>query len=106
MATASSAKVIPFTRRLEHLIEDAARPIRLYHAQKRKWFLWYWYANKVAAMRQALWIAKWLEIGETVEVVDVRNGELLGAYTRRVAHVEFHREQRKTAPHEIRLTKG
>lgn len=49
-------------------------------------------------MRAAMWIAKWLEVGNTVEVIDVRSMRLHGAYTRRLNHVEFHGETLKAIP--------
>jgi hypothetical protein len=69
-------------RRMEKHIPDAARPYRLYNGTLNRWFLWYYYVHKVQAMRMAHWIAKWLPVGEVIEVIDVRDGRLHGAYKR------------------------
>lgn len=56
------------------------------------------YVHKPHAMRAALWVTKWMEIGTTLAVVDVRSGKLHAQYTRRVNHVEFSNESLKTLP--------
>lgn len=89
-----------FHRRLEHVIEDAPRPYRLYVEQERKWLKYRAYVHKGHAMRGALWMAKWMEIGTTLAIIDVRTGKLHGQYTRRVNHVEFANESLKTLPRE------
>lgn len=91
-----------FRRRLEHLIEDAPRPFRLHHEQNQKWLMYRAYVHKGHALRSALWVTKWMEIGTTVAVIDVRTGKLHGQYTRRVNHVEFANETLKTIPKEHR----
>ena len=83
----------------------AARPYRLYNAQLKKFLLWYWYTQRISAMRGAYWIAKWLPVGTTLEVIDVRTMRLHAQYTRRLSHVEFHHEQDQADIH-IKLQKG
>lgn len=90
----------PFRRRLEQVIEDAPRPFRLYDEVKRKWLMYRAYVHKGHAMKAALWVTKWLPIGTTIAVVDVRTAKLHAQYTRRVNHVEFHNESLKTIPKE------
>jgi hypothetical protein len=89
-----------FRRRLEQVIEDAPRPYRLYDEHKRKWLMYRAYVHKGHALRAALWVTKWMEIGTTIAVVDVRTAKLHGQYTRRVNHVEFANESLKTIPKE------
>jgi hypothetical protein len=84
-------------------IPDAARPFRLHDAKARRFFAHRYYTHKLNAMRAALWIAKWLEIGNTVEVIDVRNMKLHGAYTRRVNHVQFSSETLQMLPKDERI---
>lgn len=83
----------------------AARPFRLYNAAKKRFLLWYWYNNRVSAMRGAYWIVKWLDVDTTVEVIDVRTMRLHAQYTRRVNHVEFHHELGQADIH-VKLQKG
>lgn len=83
----------------------AARPFRLYNAQKKKFLLWYWYNHRISAMRGAYWIAKWLEPGTTLEVIDIRTMRLHAQYTRRLSHVEFHHEQDQADIH-VKFQKG
>lgn len=79
-------------RRRVVLDRESVRVYRLYHAQSKRFFMWRYYVRKERALHQALWIAKWLNVGETVEVIDIRNGQLHGSYTRRVSMIEFQGE--------------
>lgn len=91
---------LTFHKRLDHVIEDAPRPFRLYDENKRKWLMYRAYVHKGRAMRAALWVTKWMDIGITIAVVDVRTAKLHAQYTRRVNHVEFANESLKTIPKE------
>lgn len=102
-------------RRLDRLIPDTPRPFRLYHANRKKWFLWRAYKIKYVAMRNAFWICKWLQVGETVEVIDVRTGKLHGSYTLRRGpiikgrpsfYVEFRAETLKVCQDTIKTSGG
>jgi hypothetical protein len=79
-------------------VRDAVRPFRLHDTKVQRFFAHRYYVHKVHAMRSALWIAKWLEVGNTVEVIDVRTMKLHGAYTRRLQHIEFAGETLKQLP--------
>lgn len=103
--TVASNNVIEMPARRIPRVEDAKRPFKLYHAQRKRFFMWRYYSEKVNALRSALWVAKWLKIGETVEVIDVRNGKLHGSYTRRVDSIEFLRETLKAAPDRFEVGK-
>lgn len=100
-----SAKVVRLDehrpeRRLDRTVPEAKRPFHVYDARAKKFLRWRFYAHKVRAMRAALWLAKWMPIGMTLEVIDVRDGRLHGQYTRRVAHVEFRGETIARLPKE------
>lgn len=79
-------------------VPEASRPFRLWNAKKRKFFAFRNYSIKINAMKAALWLTKWMDIGTTIEVVDVRNMALHGQYTRRLKNVEFSGEKIKSLP--------
>lgn len=68
---------------------DSLRPFRLWDAKARTALRWRYYADKRRAHIGALIEARWAAIGTSVEVIDIRNGKLLGQYTRRVDTVAF-----------------
>lgn len=68
---------------------DSVRPFRLWDANKGVQLRWRYYTDKRRAHIGALVEARWAAVGVTVEVFDIRNGKLLGQYTRRPTTVAF-----------------
>ena len=68
---------------------DSLRPFRLWDANARTALRWRYYADKRRAHIGALIEARWAAVGVSIEVFDIRNGKLLGQYTRRVGTVAF-----------------
>jgi hypothetical protein len=67
----------------------SVRPFRLWDATAQAQMRWRYYADKTRAHNAALIEARWAKVGVSIEVFDVRNGKLLGQYTRRVDTVTF-----------------
>ena len=67
------------------------RPFRLMVG--KEFLRWRMYKYHRAAVIGALIEAKWAKVGTTIEVIDVRNGKLIGSYTRTVNSVQFHKEK-------------
>jgi len=67
----------------------SVRPFRLWDATAKAALRWRYYADKTRAHNAALIEARWAAIGVSVEVFDIRNGKLLGQYTRRATTVTF-----------------
>lgn len=71
------------------LNRDSVRPFRLWNAHERTQLRWRYYAGKHNAHIAALIETRWADVGVTIEVFDIRNGKLLGQYTRRLNTVAF-----------------
>jgi hypothetical protein len=75
-------------------IEAVRRPFRIWHEQREEHLRWRNYAipnnAKIGAWIEAKYECK---VGETLTVRDIRNGMVLGHYTRRVKSVEFTKER-------------
>jgi hypothetical protein len=75
------------------IIEETTRPFRLYDPSKVGYLPWRCYKYHRRAVIGALIEVKWSKVGTTIEVIDVRNGRLIGSYTRKVNSVVFHSEK-------------
>ena len=71
----------------------AKRPFRLWDAAKKAELRWRYYADWRRAVNAAFIELKWSAIGTVIEVIDIRNGKLLGQYKRTVSSVTFHKEK-------------
>ena len=71
---------------------DSVRPFRLWDATARAQMRWRYYADKHRAHNAALIAARWSKVSVTIEVFDIRNGKLLGQYTRRLHTVAIMKE--------------
>ena len=80
---------------------DSVRPFRLWDATARAQMRWRYYADKHRAHNAALLemhlpsdeiAARWSKVSVTIEVFDIRNGKLLGQYTRRLHTVAIMKE--------------
>ena len=72
---------------------EAVRPFRLWNPQNNCYFAHRFYSNERRAIDHAYSILKWdLEIGQSVEVLDMRTAKWLATYTKRVKSI--HEEQR------------
>lgn len=68
---------------------EAKRPFRLWDARKKRQVQWRCYSDAKRAHNAALMETRWANVGDTIEVFDIRTGALLGQYTRKVASVGF-----------------
>jgi hypothetical protein len=69
------------------------RPFRLWDTKKKAEYRWRYYADARRAVNAAFIELKWSAIGAVIEVIDVRNGGLIGQYKRTVNSVTFHKEK-------------
>ena len=73
------------------IIKESVRPFRLWNPKTSSQVPHRCYSDERRAQDKALSIARWdLKVGESLEVIDVRGGKLLGVYTRRVHTIDFH----------------
>lgn len=63
------------------LNRKASMQYHIFDAQKKRFLLYYIYRHKLNAMRSAYWIVRWMPVGTTLEVIDVRTMALHAAYT-------------------------
>jgi hypothetical protein len=75
------------------VVEDSKRPFRLYDPIKKVNLRWRCYRYHRNAVIGALIEVKWAKVGTTIEVIDVRYGQLIGQYTRTATSVEFYKEK-------------
>ncbi len=68
---------------------EATQPFRLWDAKNRIDMRWRYYTTEKRAKNGALLEVRWLQVGASIEVYDVRTGRLCGQYTRRVNSVDF-----------------
>ena len=68
---------------------DPKRPYRLYDSLTHSALRWRYYVYPKNAHLGALIEMRWSKIGSSIEVVDIRNGKLLGQYMRRVNSIDF-----------------
>lgn len=68
---------------------SSTRPYRIWHAEYRKNLPGRNYTVLRNAHNSALAECRWARVGLTLEVYDVRNGRLMGQYTRKVDTVSF-----------------
>lgn len=73
----------------ERQAECSSRPFHLWDAKAKKRIPSKFYADPKRAHWGALKEMRWAKIGTTLEVLDVRRGRELGAYTRRVSSIQF-----------------
>ena len=76
--------------------EVIKRPFRLWDPKAKVYYRWRCYKYHRNAIIGALIEVKWAPVGTTIEVMDERNGKLVGAYTRRVNSVTFTKERTTT----------
>ena len=68
---------------------EPKRPFRLWDAKRKCNLRWRNYADARRAMNAALIEVRWASVSESIEVYDIRNGRLLGVYTRGVKSISF-----------------
>jgi hypothetical protein len=71
-------------------VPDTVRPFRLWDAKTRTHLPHRMFAVRINAHKAALWLATIARVGTTIEVYDVRNGQLLGQFTRKVNDVQIY----------------
>lgn len=72
------------------IIKDSARPFRIWDPQTGAQMPHRAYSDEHRCHDRALSLARWeLKVGQSLEVIDVRGGKFLGAYTRRVHFIDF-----------------
>jgi len=78
------------------IIEDTKRPFRLWHWKDKRYLPWRNYNNAFRAVIGAwVWQKKFGKVGDTIEVIDVRTGQLIGQYKRTPTSVTFHKENHR-----------
>ena len=81
---------VNFRRKDLPVIKDTSRPFRLWDPQDGKQLSHRCYSDERRAQDRALSLARWdLKVGQSLEVIDVRSGRLIGVYTRRVHFIDF-----------------
>ncbi len=65
------------------------RPYRLWDALAGADLRWRYYASARNAQNAALLETRWLKVGATIEVYDLRTGRVLCTYKRHAATVSF-----------------
>lgn len=73
--------------------KETTRPFRLYDPKKKLYYPWRCYKYHRNAIIGALIEVKWAAITTTIEVIDVRYGQLIGQYTRTPTSVVFVKEK-------------
>ena len=74
-------------------VDVAKRPFRLWNPKLKAEYRWRYYTDWKRAVNAAFIELKWSAIGTVIEVIDIRNGKLLGQYKRTVTSVTFHKEK-------------
>lgn len=69
------------------------RPFRLWNPKLKAEYRWRYYGEYKRAINAAFIELKWSAIGTVIEVIDKRNGKLIGQYKRTVTSVTFHKEK-------------
>lgn len=69
--------------------EEVKRPFRLWNPKANKFLRSCNYKHMKNAHMGALKQAAWSQVGTTIEVLDVRNGKLLGQWSRTPTSVKF-----------------
>lgn len=76
------------------VVEDTKRPFRLYDPVKKSNLPSRCYKYHDNAIISTLIEVKRAKVGTTIEVIDVRYGQLIGQYTRGISAITFHKEKR------------
>jgi hypothetical protein len=69
--------------------QDSTKPIRIWDAKAKKHCVGRYYKYHRNAHDGALLMARWAKVGETLEIIDARNGKLLGQYTRKLHSISY-----------------
>lgn len=68
---------------------EAQRPFRLWDSKNKRNLRWRCYKTARRALNAALLEARWLDVGATIEVYDVRTAKVHGVYKRHLHTVSF-----------------
>jgi hypothetical protein len=84
-------RMVNYKRKDLPVIKDTVRPYRLWNPQTGKQLAHRCFGYEERAQDKALIMARReLKTGQSIEVIDVRYGKLIGVYTRRVHFIDFH----------------
>lgn len=87
---ANVAYMINHRRKDLPIIKDTQRPFRIWDPQEGRQMPHRCYSDERRAQDRALSLARWdLKVGQSLEVIDVRGGKLIGVYTRRVSSIDY-----------------